>query len=311
MNIHKFCDLLVEDLSNLALLRIRLFGESLDSPTFEEHLRGITFDLPPIKGEGFFALKAETLFGYLNPAFHVAQWKGKEFPTILYHHGNNERPFNYKFYSLNTFKWILHSRKNEIPANLISLRAAFHENLKEYLTGLQSLSIFVAALSVSVVLIEKLVFFLRENVRRQIIVSGISLGGFVTNLHRAYFNSADIYIPLLAGARIGDVLTTPGRKMANPVLEKNAEKLRRILNFEDNFLKVKGDNVFPLLARYDQIIDYESQKRCYGKQLIAVLGRGHITGALAGARIRQHILDCLGSRMEEKKDLAFKSSNLY
>ena len=82
--------------------------------------------------------------------------------------------------------------------------------------------------------------------------------------------------------------------MAGKPAQENPERLRQILNFEDDFQKVKDDNVFPLLARYDQIIRYERQKVRYVNHPIHIPEKGHITGALASNVLREHILKNMG-----------------
>jgi hypothetical protein len=119
----------------------------------------------------------------------------------------------------------------------------------------------------------------------------MSLGGFVTNLHRTYFSSADVYVPLLAGTQLGDLfLESAFKKILSPLARKNFSTIRKILNFEADFMKVEDDNVFPLLAGYDQIVNYKEQKKCYGSRPIAVIEKGHISAVLERAKLRQHFL---------------------
>ena len=152
----------------------------------------------------------------------------------------------------------------------------------------------MAMLSVSVKLIEQLVSYSREKGTSCVVISGISLGGWVTNLHHTYFNSADYYKPLMAGAGLAEVfLNSVYEKLAAPLAKENPEQVRKILNFDDDFAKKDNSNVFPLLGRYDQIIRFERQKQCYNERLITVLEKGHITGALTYGKLRQHILENL------------------
>lgn len=180
----------------------------------------------------------------------------------------------------------------DIPANLIVIRAPFNRSAKEYMTSIKELENFVAMLSVSVKLIESLIAYYRERGTSCVIVSGISLGGWVTNLHHTYFNSADYYKPIMAGARLAEVfLDSIYEKLTAPLAKENPEQVRKILNFYDDFAKVNNSNVFPLLGKYDQIIRFERQKQCYDQRLITVLENGHITGALAYKQLREHILE--------------------
>ena len=64
------------------------------------------------------------------------------------------------------------------------------------------------------------------------------------------------------------------------------------LNFEEEFIGVKEHNVFPLLARFDQVVRYERQKFAYEGYKVYSINRGHFTGALDIAALRRHILWC-------------------
>ena len=41
--------------------------------------------------------------GDLDPAFRVEKWFGADYPSVIYHHGNNERPFDYRKRAKNSF----------------------------------------------------------------------------------------------------------------------------------------------------------------------------------------------------------------
>jgi len=152
----------------------------------------------------------------------------------------------------------------------------------------------MAMLAVSVSLIDELVTHFRRSGSQAVVVSGISLGGWVTNLHRTYRGAADLYAPLLAGAALGDLfLTSIYRRMAGRLALDNPDTIRRALNFEVDFMRKAEDDVRPLLGRFDQFIRYERQKRCYGDRPITVLDKGHITGVLSAGDLRRHILSCI------------------
>lgn len=288
---HSFLDKYTVAMTSLLLGNSKWFRESLDSALFDEQLKSIKLSLPEIDGEGFYELEAETAAGVLDPAFHVAKWLGPEQPTIIYHHGNNERPFNYGVASKNTFKPIFLSKKEMFQANLISLRAPFHNNnIKYYLNKMGRLANFSAMLSVSVKLTEALVDYLHKKYGSHVMVCGVSLGGWVTNLHRAFYNSADSYVPVFAGAALDQLfLTSYYRRLTSKLALDNPDAVRKVLNFEAEFVKQKGDNVYPLLALHDQYIEYEWQKHCYKDTEVRVINKGHITGTLASELIRDHV----------------------
>ncbi len=292
MNKHVLYDKLTTGIASLVSGKHRFFSKSIDSTGLKEHLDSVSLEAFEWT-QGIHELKAETLVGELDPAFNAAQLKGPEYPTIIYHHGNNERPFDFSRFAKNSFKSIFFDTDEPIDANLIAVRAPFHNaSLRDYQRKISQLSNFAAMLMTSVKLVEQLIAVLRRDYSGPVLVSGISLGGWVTNLHRTFFNSADAYVPLLAGAALGELFITSGyRKMAGEPAAQHPEKIREILNFEEQFRHVPDNNVFPLLGRYDQYIQYERQKVCYGDRPIKVLETGHVTSLLAADQLKRHILD--------------------
>jgi predicted esterase YcpF (UPF0227 family) len=291
-NIHAILDNVAVNISAFALGKHKFFSESIESSPLAEHLKSITVQMPTIKGPGRYSIVADTLVGKLEPAFMITQWKGENYPTVLYHHGNTERPFDFRCCSPNTFKNIFLTAKQPIQANLIALSAPFHRStIMDYLRKLSELANVVALLSVSVKLIEELVAYLKEHGSHSVMVAGISLGGWITNIHRAYFNTAHVYVPLLAGAKLGDIFSTSiYHKMTGRLAQEHPEVLKKALNFEDRYKRIRDDNVFPVLARYDQIIQYDRQRVCYDERAIKTLEKGHITGSFAHHNLRAHIL---------------------
>lgn len=70
-------------------------------------------------------------------------------------------------------------------------------------------------------------------------------------------------------------------------------RLREILDFEEAFTAVDASDCSPVLARYDRIIEFERQRACYDELPLTVLDKGHITGSLATARLREHVVGIL------------------
>jgi hypothetical protein len=292
---HSLIDKYSVAMAALLLKNGQWFRDSVNSPSYREQLDAIKLSVPESLVEGIFEVEAETIVGKLDPAFHVAKWLGSEYPTVIYHHGNNETPFNYGFASKNTFKTILYDQKDSINANLISIRAPFHNSgITHYLEKMGDLRNFTAMLSVSAKLVEALVQLLKSAGCSRVIVTGISLGGWVTNLHRSFYNSAHVYIPIFAGAALDQLfLTSYYKKLSGKLVKEQPDLVKSTLNFEKEFQQIADENVFPLMARYDQIIEFDDQKKCYGKRSIAIIDKGHITGALASKDLRKHILNHL------------------
>ncbi|HDS44803.1 MAG TPA: hypothetical protein ENN68_01685 [Methanomicrobia archaeon] len=292
MNYHALIDTLMVELSALALDRYKFFSASIESPPLAEHLARTKLRLPLINGPGMYEVTAESLVGPLKPAFRIAQWLGEEYPTVLWHHGNAERPFDFRWFSTTSFKRIFIGSREPVQANLIVLAAPFHRrSLKTYSEQLRDLAKFAAMLAVSVRLVDDLTGYCKRSTNNRVMVSGISLGGWVTNIHRAFFNTADSYVPLLAGAALGDIFTrSVYRKLTGRLARASPDELRAVLNFEREFARIQANNVFPLLARHDQIIRFDRQRICYGNRRIITLEKGHLTASLVPGALRRHIL---------------------
>lgn len=275
----------------------KFFANGLQSPGFEEHVAAIELDSPSIAGEGIFEIKAKTLVGDLGCAFRVAQWKGVDYPTIIYHHGNNERPFDFKKSAKNTFYKILANPKYSIEANLVVVRAPFHNcRLSHYQQKMTELKNFVAMISTSVKLNEVLIQFMQGESKAGIITTGISLGGWVTNLHRGIYNTSTAYAPLMAGTYLGELfLTSKYRKMTSDLALSNPEQIKRVLNFDGLFKTKNKQNLFPLLGMYDQFIEYNVQSKSYEGYPLKTIETGHVTGALSNKILKEHILEVLNS----------------
>lgn len=271
------------------------FRNGIESVDFLEHIAQISLNFPEDLHEGIFEAGGTSLAGPIDPAFHVVQWIGPEYPTILYHHGNNERPFDYGFASKNTFKSVIMVEKETIKANIINLRAPFHnQGMKAYLERIGQLSDFMAMIAGSVVLMELLVQHLKSIGCNRIMVAGISLGGWAVNLHRSFYNTAEVYVPLLAGAALDELfLSSAYSRLLSNRAKDQPELIHRLLNFEGEFSKVTDQNVFPLLAQFDQMIEFERQKQCYMDYPVQVIEKGHITGALSSEKLRSHLLRVL------------------
>lgn len=295
MNKHVFFDNLTASVGAMVAGKKKFFANSLQSLTFEEQVEAVELEFPKIAGEGVYEVRARTKAGDLDPAFCVAQWKGPDFPTIIYNHGNNERPFEFKKSAKNTFYNIFINTKDTIEANLIVVRAPFHNSsLKQYQNTMVDLGNFTAMIATSVKLNEELVKEIRKNSAAPVIISGISLGGWVTNIHRAIYNTSTAYAPLMAGTYLGELfIKSKYRKMASDIALHNPQEIRRVLNFDDVFNRRDTQNLFPLLSKYDQFIEYDIQKDSYNGYPLKTIECGHVTGAINSSELRNHILSVL------------------
>lgn len=218
-------------------------------------------------------------------SYFVYKWMGLEYPTVIYHHGAAEGSGDLSFNN------ILGKNENEIKANLIYIRAPFSGNNKEFMRNIRRLDKYVFLLSGSTLIVEKIVKELKGKGNDRVIVTGASLGGFVTNLHYTYFNTAEYYLPLLAGARLGDVfLDSQYKKVTAKDIVLFRREIISILNFNKDFAKRCTGNIYPVLGEYDQIINYRVQSRDFDEKTIKKIPYGHSTGVTKYEILREHIL---------------------
>ncbi len=293
MGKHEFFDQMTASAAAWALKKTRFFQDSLESNSFSDLLGSIEITLPKINGEGIYEVDCTDGEEEYDPAFHFVSYKGNDYPTLIYHHGNNERPFHYGLASKNTFKSILMPSKGSLPANLISIRAPFHQSLSVYTAKIKRLSAFMGMLSASVNLMEALCQNFSKN-QGKVILSGISLGGWAVNLHRAYYNSAYAYVPLLAGAALDDVfIGSAYQQLTSQRAKDHPEIIQEKLNFDLNFSQREEKNVFPLLGRYDQFVRYDRQSKSYEGIPVKVVDKGHVTTVMDTKELKKHIEGCL------------------
>ena len=294
MNLHCRIDHLFVGLSALIMRRAKFFRTDTQSDSLAALAGAMRVQIPQITGEGKHDPVLESTVGGLDPAYLVAQWHGPDWPCLIYHHGNNERPFDLGPLSVHSFKNIVMGHRAAFPANIIALRAPFHDSFPLYLERIARLENFAAMLAASTALAEGLIQTLRAQGCPRILLCGTSLGGFVTNLHRACFDTADQYAPIMAGAALDEIFITGAfKRLLGPAGAAHPDDLRRVLNYEEAFAAHKRSNIDALMMRHDAIVDFERQSRCFDPHSVQVIERGHTTGAFATARMRRFLLDCL------------------
>jgi pimeloyl-ACP methyl ester carboxylesterase len=321
MNRHSLIDQATASVAAIIAGKRKFFSRSLESRPFRELTGQMEVSLPdfgPPFATGTYPVEAHLPQSNLvmDPAFRIEKWIGADHPTILFHHGSNERPFDYRNKAKNSFCNIFVTKRDAFPANLVAVRAPFYNGpLREYQENMTHLSRFMAMIAVSVKLNETLVSILKKHGNAPVITCGISLGGWVANLHRALHNTADNYIPLMAGAFLGEVfLQSSYRKLTGQRALAQPETLRELLNFNRDFDQITTANVHPLLARHDRFIEYEVQAKSYGNHPIRTIDFGHVTGALQAKVIRDHIMDVLKTcaitphAIEQKKGESLNSA---
>jgi len=149
-------------------------------------------------------------------------------------------------------------------------------------------------LAASAGLLEALTERLANRTDGPVVLSGISLGSWAVNLNRACFDTIDRYVPIFAGAALGEMFVSSiYRKMTAGPARRRPVHLREVLDFEEEFGAVETADCAPLLARYDRIIEYGRDRPAYAGMSLSVLEKGHVTGSLATDRLREPVLRVL------------------
>lgn len=266
-----------------------VFRHGVTSPSLHEHVEAVRCELPMLSTTRRSRLTAHTLVGALDAGVRVRRGPRPDLPVVIYHHGIAEIPYD------KTFRGIFRGHLSR-EAHLVAVRAPYHRSWLDLLTGLATLRHFLAMCAVSLTLIEAVRIKLCEDGARGSLVVGTSLGGFLTLLHHLIYNTADGYVPLLAGPDLAHVLLdTHYRRFLAPQALRQAETIRTLLDFRRAFHLSDTRRIFPLLASYDLDMLYAHHAACYAASGVPVvtIERGHITGSLAFAALRAHVHTCL------------------
>ncbi len=275
------------------LIAPRAFRHGIMSPSLREHLAAVRLETPPCTTQKRYRLTADTLVGPLACGYRVQLGPRPDLPVLIYHHGIAEMPYDKSFRGI--FGW------RHIDAHLVVLQAPFHRTWLTVGKGLTTLSRFMAMCAVSIAMMEAVRRLFYDYGAPHGLISGISLGGFLALMHHVHIGTADGYAPLLAGPDIAHtMLETPFSRLLAPEARAQSEHIRSLLDFRQAFQASDTGRVFPLLARYDLDMPYPHLHPCYHTNQVptATLSRGHITGSVAFAALRNHLLSCLEPFMQ-------------
>lgn len=282
-----------ESIDHLHIATVRLavpraFRHGTTSRSLGEHLDAVRLATPPLATQKSYRLTADTLVGPLDCGYQVRLGPRPDLPVLIYHHGIAEMPYD------KSFRGIFGGRA--ISAHLVVLQAPFHRTWLTVSKGLTTLNQFMAMCAVSITMMEAVRRLFLDYGAPRCLVSGISLGGFLTLMHHLFVGTADRYAPLLAGPDLAHtMLATPFVRLLNPEIQAQTEHLQTLLDFRQAFQASETRHILPLLARYDLDMPYQHLQACYRNSQVptATLDRGHITGSIAFSALRQHLLSCL------------------
>lgn len=295
MNHHTLIDNLTVVVGSRLVGRNKFFANSFDSAPIGDVILESDASLDGLHRDGVWEVPVSTPVGDLTFGYDVWRWVGPDVPTVVYHHGNNENPFDDSRFTTHTFGTIFHGHPAEFRANVIAVRAPFHTlSTRDFARQMGTLANFTSMLAGSVAGIEALIRRVHREWTSPVIVSGFSLGGWVSNLHRAYHDTASAYAPMFAGAALDDVFVGSSyHRMVAPTAREQSNRISSVLNFESDTDAARDVTVLGLLGRHDQFIRLEFQRRCYDESDLTIIPKGHVTGSLAGDRLRRHIVNAI------------------
>ncbi|MFP4484086.1 MAG: hypothetical protein ACLFO1_04460 [Spirochaetaceae bacterium] len=305
MGRHELMDTLVARMGGLYGESLKFFRRGLESPHVGELIRRTEIPELDVDGAGEQEVTASAAGERLTTRFSVLSRAEPRAPVLLFHHGSGDCPYHSRIRSI-LGDGLHENGVGDIAATVIATDSPFNRTRKEYYDAVGDLRSFATMLALSAALMESLVRAVRARAPRadggavtpggcsKVTVSGISLGGWVANLHHAYFGSADEYRPIFAGAAPDALfLDSAYARLASHRVQEDPEAVTHALNFEDAFRVRDNAKVFPLMARYDQYVRYERQSGVYAPENVTVMEKGHITGGAANGELRRFLLESL------------------
>ena len=243
------------------------FSASTESPPFEEHLERLRLDPLDIGGAGLCEIGAHTLAGTIEERVNVLHYLGPDAPLLVYNMGGGESPFDKTMQRT-------YPPSAKPPFSVVAVEAPYQRTLGQLKASFAHLNTYLAMIATAVKTTETILQQDAFAGSAAKVVAGASLGGFVSNRHHMVYDSADAYVPFVAGTRHGEIFlsTVP----AAPAARAQPEYLRERLNFDAAWFERSHPNVFPQLGRYDQLNRLEIQGPSYGDMEIDIWDGGHL-----------------------------------
>jgi hypothetical protein len=257
------------------------FRHGLDTPPLEEHLRIADFKLPRLQRPGREEFAAATLAGELRAALRLHSSGGPAAPVLIYHHDQGEIPPG------RTMERMF-PRNHESYLTIYVIEAPFHRTPREAQLATLSLHDYLSMIAVLILATERLIEIRAVAEAPLRALAGFGQGGYVANRHHMLYDSADLYLPFMAGTAPAETFLPKEHRTAGA--RNHAGYVRERLNFDAAWSQRSHDNVFPVLGSADFINRFDPQSRSYGTTPIEVWNTGHVAAAKQPDRMREHIL---------------------
>jgi hypothetical protein len=286
MDRHRFIDRFVAGMGGLYGESLRFFNRNIESLAVADLIRGAEIpevsDLSELPTDEI-AVTVNLPNGAVATRCRIVQDRRPAAPVLIFHHGSGDHPYHTRIRKIMRAA-TEESRLGEFT--IIATDSPYNISRKEYFGAVGDLEKFAAILAASTVLIEAIVQAVRRTPGSRITVTGISLGGWISNLHHAFLDTADEYRPVFAGAAPDALfLDSAYTRLTSAKALANPDRISAVLNFEDAFIAVPNAHVHALLGRYDQYVMLDRQRSVYRDENLTIIDRGHVTGSIATAEI--------------------------
>jgi len=257
-------------------------------PTFQEILNNISYSVLKLPNQPWeISYSYKNSQGITKVRLHNKFKKNR--PSLVFHHGLGaiSRP--------KLQLRLIADTKIKTKFNVFSILASNHESSQKVIKSCVNNFVNLASTTcASVLAVNEIVNFHKNNANTKIAITGLSLGGVVSSLHYFYFNTANYYFPIVSYPNLGSALTkTKGYKhVVNNY--KSISKNKSIINsfsIPKEFLSRPKNKIYPTLGKFDEIFNYEDTQKFWKGYETITFDTGHFSIFSKGKEVRKLILD--------------------
>lgn len=206
-------------------------------------------------------------------------------PSVIHHHGIGEiKQLSLRFIANENFF-------NRF--NVFSIKASHHNSVNDVIRNCtNTFTNLACCLCSSILAIDETISFHKNNSTTPVIVEGFSLGGMATALHYYLFDTADYYFPIISYPNLGEIiLDKKNEKLVyNYNKIKNNSSIKNCFSIPDNLKNKPKNKIFPILSKYDELIDYKKAKIFWKGYKPKVFDTGHASILLKINEVRKYML---------------------
>lgn len=151
--------------------------------------------------------------------------------------------------------------------------------------------------------------FLKENEEGKVILIGLSLGGYITNLVCEVENKIDALVSIFYASDLSHTIfeTVPGKFIKQDFIRNSFDKRMlheswKVINPKLHMPVIPNEKILLISGKYDKyidLVDADGLWNSWGRPERLVYNCGHSGTVLCKARIRNDVLNFLKSRVQE------------